>query len=381
MTSDLRFDFWDILKAPRIALSGKNLLAQARPLAYGYLIYLALAYLALLAEGQPLDYSWRTHGLFPFLDLGLTHWYSYAIWLSGIATFLVFFDFGNLTVSKLAFEEIRGNYFFPRKEAAADARGNLMSVWVAGGLVLFLVAILALLQGILSLVSLIPGIGQILYAILYIVPFFLWSLFLVFLAFGLVTSILTLPAIVVAREKEAFGATFFIYNVIWTQPLRWLGMTSAGLILAKIGVWVIGYFFMRSLQLTNFLSTWFGGEKVQNVLLSAYSLLEPARPISDFLTTLCPGAAIRYDWLAYEGYSSASGLEFISALIIAIGLLGLLIVIISYGINIVTCSQLLAFIQVVYAEDKVKLTEDPSKRSPEPNEIIPDKPETDSATI
>lgn len=380
MTSDLRYDFWDILKAPRIALSGKSLLAQARPLVYGYLCYLICSYLGMLLQGQSLDYSWQANGLLPWPGHGLTRWYAHAVFAIGLLAAIGFYDYGNLTVAKLAFEELRGNYFFPRKAAAQDAFGNLLPMWVSGGLVLLLVVVLGLLQGVVSLVSLIPGIGTILYSILYVVPFFLWSLFLVFLAFGLATSVLTLPAIIVAREKETFGATFYIYNVIWTQPLRWLGMTAMGLVLAKVGAFVLGYFFMRAIQLTNYLATLFGGEEIQNVLIAATNLLEPLRPILRFVTTLYPGSSIGYDFVSSTGTYATSGSESAAAMIIALGLIAILIVIISYGVNIITNSQLLAFLIVTYSEDKVKLTEDVSQRAPEPNEILPEKPPSDSTT-
>lgn len=377
LTSDLRYDFWDILKAPRLAISGKNLIAQARPLWYGYLAYLVLTYLALMLQGQSFAEIWSRLTLFPTLGCDYSHWYSFALWIAGILVVIGFYDYGNLKVAKLAFEEVRGNYFYPHAAAATDARANLLPLWVAGGLVLLLIVVLAAIQGVLSLIALIPGVGEVLYALLYAVPFFLWSLFLVFLAFGLTTGILTLPAIIVAREKETFGATFYIYNIIWSQPLRWLGTTVVGIALAKIGIWVLGYFFMRALQLTNFLSTFFAGEKAGNILMSAYNLLEPARPLLNFFTTLYPGSSIGYDWISFSGQYQPVGAEYIAAIIIALALLALWIVIISYGINIITCSQLLGFLLVHYKEDKVKLTEDIANRTPEPNEIIPDKPLTD----
>lgn len=378
--SDLRYDFKDILKAPRVALSGKNLLAQARPLFIGYLLYLVFTYLALVADGETFSNAWQSHGLLPLLGLDLEYWYSYALWIAGFVAIAVAYDLGNLTVGKLAFEELRGDYFFPRKEAAKDARGNLLPFYVSGGLLVILIIVLAAIQGLVSLVGLIPVVGEVLYAVLYIVPFFLWSLFLVFLAFGLATSVFTLPAIIVAREKEAFGATFFIFNIIWTRPLRWLTMTVSGVVLAKLGIWVMGYFFMRALQLSNYLTSWFGGEKIQNILASAYGMLDPAGWLIRFITTLYPGSSIGYDWIRLDGQSSASGAEYAAALIIAFGLMGILAVIISYGINIITCSQLLAFIHITFAEDRIKLPEDPSKRAKEPNEIIPEKPLPDTST-
>ncbi|TFH65194.1 MAG: hypothetical protein E4G91_03375, partial [Candidatus Zixiibacteriota bacterium] len=184
-TNTLRYDFWDILRAPRLALSGKYLLAQARPLVYGYVIYLFMTYLAMLLEGGTLSELWNDHTLFPFTSLGLLHWYGWVIWVVGIVFAAGFYDYGNMTVAKLALEELKGNPFFSGKDAAKEARANLRSLWVAAALLILLIVVLSLLQGLIGLVVLIPYIGEIIYAVIYAVPFVLWSLFVVFLAFGL----------------------------------------------------------------------------------------------------------------------------------------------------------------------------------------------------
>lgn len=373
-TGKLRYEYWDILRAPRLALSGKALTAQARPLAYGLLGYFLLTYLALTLEEMSFAESFSKFSFLPVLALGLTHWYTYALWIFGIAAVIAMYDFGCLTAAKLAFEELSGNLFMPLSAAQKDARSNLQSLWVSGGLVLLLIVLLAVLQGVVSWVALIPGVGEIIYSALYGMLFFLWSLFIVFLGFGLTTAVFTLPAIIVAREKEFFGATFYIYNIIWSQPLRWFSLTAIGVILAKLGVWVLGYFFMRALQLTNLIASWFGGEKVDRLLMAGYNLLEPLRPLFDFCTSLYPGSAIKYDWIHYGGAYQATGSENIGAIIIAIAVFVTWIVIVSYGFNVITCSQLIAFLLIQYHEDKTKLTEGSAMREPEPNEIRPEKP-------
>jgi hypothetical protein len=374
-TNTLRYDFWDILRAPRLALSGKYLLAQARPLAYGYVAYLILTYLAMLAEGGTLSELWNNHTLFPFTSLGLSHWYGWTIWVAGIVIAAGFYDYGNLTVAKLALEELKGNLFFTSKAAAAEARANLRSLWVAAALLIVLIIVLSLLQGLIGLVVLIPYIGEIIYAVLFAVPFVLWSLFVVFLIFGLTTAIFTLPAIVTAREKDAFGATFYIYNVIWTQPLRWMSQTALGLVMAKIGIFVFGYFLMRALQLTFFTTSLFSGEKVKSVVSTGYLALAPVQDVLRFFTSLYPGS--RIDWMP----SAMRGLEFslatqpatevIASLIILITLVVLWIVVISYGINIITCSQLIAFIYVRKCEDGEKLGESAATGNNDPHELRP----------
>jgi hypothetical protein len=375
ISTEIEFRFRDILKAPRIALSGKGILAQGKPLAYGYLLYLIFSYLALLADGYAFQDIWQRYSFFPIWVLELSAWYSWAIWITGICLLFGFFDYGNLTVSKLAFEELKGNLFFARSKAQVDARGNLRQMWVAGGLLVMLILVLALLQGVVSLVGLIPVVGELIYAVLYAFPFILWALFLVFLTFGLVTSVLTLPAIVVAREKDTFGATFYIFNVIWSQPLRWFGMTAVGLALAKIGMFVLGYFFMRALQLTNFLGELFGGDKIQSVIAGANRVLLPGKQILDFITSLYPGSSITYEWIQYAPLTALSTSESAAAVMIAIALFLVLLTVVTYGINTVTCSQLLAFLHVVYKQDGIRLTDDPSLDRNDPREIIPEKPD------
>lgn len=375
MTSDLHYDFRDIFKAPRIALSGKYLLAQTRPLIYGYVGYLILTYAALMIEGNVLSAIWNDYFIFPFLNLGLSHWYTRALWLLGILGVIASYDYGNLTVAKLALEELKGDLFFPLTAAAAEARNNLRPLWAAALLLIALIVTLSLIQGVIGLVELIPGLGPTLYAILYVVPFFLWSLFVVFIAFGLTTAILTLPAIVTAREKDAFGATFYIYNVIWTQPFRWVSQTVVGVVLAKLGIWILGYFFMRALQLTNFIAATITGEKAGNVILPAYSALEPVNRIISFFTTLYPGSHIGYHFAPQVSpviaFVQPTAAEYVGSLIIAIGLALVWLVIISYGINIITCSQLISFILIRHREDGEKLTDVPTAENDDPHELKP----------
>ena len=311
--------------------------------------------------------------LFPFTSLGLSHWYSWTIWVVGIIIAAGFYDYGNMTVAKLAFEELKGNLFFPLRQAATEARANLRPLWVAA-ILLILIVVLSLLQGLIGLVVLIPYIGEIIYAVVFAVPFVLWSLFVVFLAFGLTTAIFTLPAIVTAREKDAFGATFYIYNVIWTQPLRWVSQTVVGIVMAKLGIFVFGYFIMRALQLTHFTTSLFAGEKVKSIS-TAYFALSPVQEIFRFFTSLYPGSKI--DWMLPRrgDWSSipAPTTEVVASLIILVALVILWLVVISYGINIITCSQLIAFIYIRKCEEGETLGDATTTDRDDPHELRPPK--------
>ena len=107
----------------------------------------------------------------------MSHWYTKLIWILGIVSVAGFYDYGNLCVAKFALEELKGNLFFSREEAAKEARANLRPLWIAGALLLLLVVVLSLIQGLIGSVVHIPYLGEIIYAVIYVVPFFLWSLF------------------------------------------------------------------------------------------------------------------------------------------------------------------------------------------------------------
>jgi hypothetical protein len=195
------------------------------------------------------------------------------------------------------------------------------------------------------------------------------------LAFGLVTSIFTLPAIVTAREKDAFGASFYIYNVIWTQPLRWVSQTAVGLVMAKVGTFVFGYFIMRALQLTNVTTSLISGEKVNSIVSTAYFGLSPVQDVLRFFTSLYPGSKI--DWMSSAicclefNLTPQPTTELIASGIILVALIMLWIVVITYGLNIITCSQLIAFIYIRKCEDGEKLGEAMGAGSDDPHELKP----------
>lgn len=152
-------------------------------------------------------------------------------------------------------------------------------------------------------------------------------------------------------------------------------MTITGVVFAKLGVFIFGYFVMRALQLSCFTGTLFAGETVHSILSAGYQLLHPIRGVLDFLTSLYPHSGIAYDWIVCSGYFDLSGSGAVAAFLVGLALTIIVIVVLSYGLNIITISQLLAFLLITFKEDKVKLTAPSSQREPDPHELIPEKPD------
>src|SRR3990172_3673548 len=81
----MHFDWRDLFKAPRLALStGKKLVLQTMGLVIGYLGYLILTYFAFVLAGQPVGETWNYFGLFPIYDFEFGSWVPGTVWFIGI---------------------------------------------------------------------------------------------------------------------------------------------------------------------------------------------------------------------------------------------------------------------------------------------------------
>ena len=60
--------------------------------------------------------------------------------------------------------------------------------------------------------------------------------------------------------------------------------------MAKVGIFVFGYFLMRALQLTYFTTSLFSGEKVKSIISTGYFALSPVQEVLRFFTSLYPGS-------------------------------------------------------------------------------------------
>jgi len=352
----LYYNYRDILKAPRLALMGKNLYIMMSHMVLGYAVYLVLTYIALLISGLTLTQIWQVHFIFPFSGLELSGFISQVVWYLSIILWLALFLRGSLGVARCTFEELRGNFFFSAGEAFAFIKKHNWLVYRAIFGALLFIGVLFLLILIVGGIGKIPIIGEIIFGLFYDFPIFVISLFAVLMIFLMTTLLLTAPAVVAVKGEDAMTALFDGFSTIIAQPLKWFLYVGGSYLIARATTFVFTYFALRALQFTNFTAGIIMGQK-QIDLFSVYvpELLHKF-PLMKYLVSPCSGFSINLQNFFETGYISNPSWSFsLGGLFLMISVLLILILLVCYFLNILICAQVIAFLDIRYATHGEKL--------------------------
>jgi hypothetical protein len=220
---EFRFNFIDIFRAPRLALSAKKIWTQLRALALGLVLYNVFAYLAFAVSGADVYRLWSTYYLFPPLALTFgavpLNAGGVVLWVVGALAFFVAVFFGMAAVAKISIEQLRGNDFYSRREAGQYVRRHWRAVILTPAALLVSLAVLFGGGLLVGLVGKIPWFGDII-ASLSLVPLFLGGLLFVFLVLVFVLSFCLTPAIVATTGDDTFETSFELFSTLSGQPWR-----------------------------------------------------------------------------------------------------------------------------------------------------------------
>ena len=114
---DLHFDFRDIFRAPRLALSGKKIWIFMTGNLAGFVAYWVLTYLALALAGLPLGSMVEKYGLYPYLFGNSAPWFAWGIYFLGSAAWVVAILLSCTAVSRVTLKQLKGNDFFSGSDA------------------------------------------------------------------------------------------------------------------------------------------------------------------------------------------------------------------------------------------------------------------------
>jgi hypothetical protein len=353
---NLYYNYRDILKAPRLALMGKNIFLMMFHIMTGYLVYLILTYLAMLIDGGSIKLTWRIYQLFPFGPLEYGNTWAKFIWYLGSVFWIAMFLRGSLGVARSSFEELRGNFFFSSGEAMRFIRKNSRIVYRAVIGVLLFIAFLIILGLVVGLIAKIPVVGELFYGFFYDFPFFVVSLFAVLVIFLLATLFLTGPAVVAIKGEDAMTTLFDGFSAITSQPLRWTMYLGGSVVLAKFSTFVLTYASFRAMQFTNWTTGIIMGDKQIDLFARGAADIFDRFPYTDFFTSLIPGISINLDNY-FDLYTSAdmSWSMSLGSIFIMISILFILFFIISYFLNTLVCAQVIAFLDIRNATHQEKL--------------------------
>ena len=372
---NLYFDFRDIFRAPRLALSGKKIWIFIVGNLAGYIVYWVLTYLSLVMSGIEFGDALSRYGLYPCLfgnDSPILPWIIYGI---GIEAWIIAIFMSCTAVSRLTLKQLKGNDFFSTKDAWDYVYKHWHPIIFSPISVILIIVFFLIFAGIFALFGKIPFLGEFLFSILYLFYFF-GSLFTVYTLFVLLTTIIYTPAIVGTYEEDTMGTVFQSYSITWSQPWRIIFYHCILVPITLIGVKIISWFWKASFQLINFVfgCDWFMGEKLDNVLGYANSLvyanwMSGSLDISDMSTVPNTSSTILstisdlsisivfgitnfveliLDCLPNLSYQPAgevlSSAETFSGLILSFVLFLILLSVLSYGFSVLSVGETIMFV-------------------------------------
>lgn len=352
---NLHFDFRDIFRAPRLALSGKKIWTMLEANVVGYAVYWVLTYVALAVSGVPFSLAWDKYGLYPCLVGNDGNWVSYVVWIAGLILWLAALVLGSTAVARITYKQLKGDEFY----SSGDAWRFVKKHWHAPVFTHISVAIIALffvvMAVIFALIGKIPYLGELFFGLPYLLWFF-GSVFVVYTGVVLAVSVFFTHAVVATLEEDTMGAVFQNYSITWSQPWR----TAIYLVLLAgliyVGATVFTWFVAAGYGLINlvFGQTWLMGSKLAGMVSwSSGIVLERLSPAVWYL-----GFSLSPSWiLDIPSGGSLGPLEYVGSFFIAVSLFLIVATVVSYALSVQVVGETLAVVIFKKKTDEENLLE------------------------
>lgn len=366
------YNILDAVQAPARGLSAKQILLATVSLIAGLLVYDFFRYLAYLEQGENLGLVFDLYGFFPFDSPPQGRILAQLLYAVGIAGGVLCIMCGLTAVSIIHVEAIRGNAFMSPRKALGFVRSRLRQLLSAVAALAVFVGFVVLLFALFGLIVRIPLLGDLLFAIFFVIPNFIIALFAVFILFVAVIGVLLLPAVAAAdRGKESFGVILETFSTIIRQPSRWIGYTFVSGALSKIATFVFAYFSYRAIEFMVFATSIGGGEKVRRLVGAGFSLLPTEARFFKFFFNVFPGVRWSFDFDQLTGPSGGG----IAAHLVALMLFVIFAAIIGYFMASIAAAQVYTYAGIRKSKDRHDLSgEKPLFHEEEQTgaEILPD---------
>ena len=220
MAEDLTFTIKDIPACTRYGFSARKIWIFFKTLVLSWVIWDFFVYLGYYAAGCDLAAKWSQSRLLPLP--GSLFWMDpvpVILLAAGIVLIIFVLMRGSLMVSKMTFNQIRGDDFFSTSDAAAFAKEHTTPLI---SIPLMLVVTLLLIYGagaLTGLISRIPAVGPVVASLLCL-P--LWGVMLlgVLTILALILSLKLMPAIVACTGGDSFESIFEIFSTLTSQSWR-----------------------------------------------------------------------------------------------------------------------------------------------------------------
>ncbi len=246
----LHFNYKDMFRPFRVAFSAKKIWIMFLGLLVGTITYALFTYIAHIVAGTAFIDIWKEYRLFPLP--GDFPWYSWIIWAVGLFFYIFFIMIFGTAVSKLTYEQLRGDEFFEVKSAISFAFKHWSSVILSPLIVVAFIGVIFLAGVILGLLGLIPYVGPVIVGLFSILAFFA-SLFIVYLLIIFIFTITLSPAVVGTTKSDVFDTLFEVFSSFNDQTWRLVWYQFLLLVFSLVGTFILGIFSSLAISVGRFI--------------------------------------------------------------------------------------------------------------------------------
>ena len=351
----LNYNYTDILRAPRLALSGKKILFLIKGNLFGYIAYFIFSLISLLSTGMSTQEIISKYGLYPCLFGHQAEWFSWLIYFFGISIWFFALMLSLTGVCRIFLKQLKGNDFFSGKDASKFVFKHRYAAVLTPITIFLIIIFFFFLAFLFALIGKIPIIGELSLGVLYIF-YFLGSIFTILSGFVLLVSFLFTPSIVGLYEEDTMGSVFQTYSITFSQPWRILFYNIILAILIFIGIEIYSWVCLNSIGLISYV---FG----QNIFMGDQFFIIHNHSLSDVFPNIIVDTFIHYKTLILEkiylnsgipflfspstnlaGLNDLSLIETISSILLSIVYFTIALSVFSYGLAMLAVGQSLMFV-------------------------------------
>lgn len=275
----LHFSYKDVFRALRLGFSAKKIWMMSLGLLFGFTGYSLFTYLAYITAGVDFLAVWDQFRLLPFIspvDYPLP-WYSWILAVVGMVFFVVAVLITGTAVSRVCFEQLKGDEFYESREAFRLAFRNGGAVLASPLLILAFIAVVVAFGLGASGLGAIPWVGDVIVGILSPLAF-LASLFIVYMLVVLLATLLLAPSVVGATRNDTFDTLFEVFSCVNEQPARLVWYLGTVALLAKAGSFLFGLASSAAGRIGTGILSVFMGERMADVMTNASFYFKIALP-------------------------------------------------------------------------------------------------------
>lgn len=278
MAVKLHYNYKDVPRAARFAFSAKKIYVQFLGLVVGTILYSIFAYIGFLASGISISEIWSGYHYVP-IPIGepLSLWGWIFVYI-GLVLFAITQIFFGVAISKITYEQLKGDEFYEIKKALKFAFTQGRSA-VFTPITIILVIIFILIGGvILGLIGKIPWLGE-LVLLLMSVPVIFTVVFIVYLLFALALSYFLVVPIVAVTNSDTFDALFELFSTLNDQNWRFVGYEAFLYVIKPIAFGIFAWAIAKGIYIAHWVLSagWLMGDKFIKIEQAALSYL-PEHP-------------------------------------------------------------------------------------------------------